>query len=319
MGLSLVNLFSSMETSWNGENGNNGQRKCYKMAKDWQRIIDFFFSNWEVFVPVFGPHVEELGRRSGHQPAKDSPKTFLCPILGWLECICNMLITQYAQHNGRQSYPYLSRQNWCKIKSSTCPHKQDSSDHGTPSPQSHLRPMGGNFKNSRQRGCGLFWKQRWVFCCCEWWSNMSWFTDFMGQCTSRYGLTHRTRVVTSQCHAPVTRVKQDQTTITWSQNFRTRLWPAKTACQAGGNLVLKIFLNHTTTLLSGSENTGPHNDVGEMLRSGYGTETSAFPHWAALDSILLASKLWRQGVKFYMTPNKAHPIKKHTSPFQTSR
>ncbi len=38
-------------------------------------------------------------------------------------------------------------------------------------------------------------------------------------------------------------------------------------------LVLKKFQDHTMTLLSGPEILGPHNDVGEMVRSWSGPET----------------------------------------------
>ena len=42
-------------------------------------------------------------------------------------------------------------------------------------------------------------------------------------------------------------------------------------------LVLKKFQDHTTTSLSGPEILGPHNDIGEIVRSWSGPETPVRP------------------------------------------
>ncbi len=45
---------------------------------------------------------------------------------------------------------------------------------------------------------------------------------------------------------------------------------------SGRCLVLKNVQDHTMMLLSGPEISGPHNDIGEIVRSWSGPETPAF-------------------------------------------
>ncbi len=62
-----------------------------------QTYFFIFFLDWAVLVPVFGPHVEDLGHRYGHPPAKDSPKTF-CPLF-WADWSALATCWSHNTHN----------------------------------------------------------------------------------------------------------------------------------------------------------------------------------------------------------------------------